>query len=164
MTDQPPAPTPDPQYTGSADSPSQPTSVPPGRRRVLPPPAPEGTELGAGSSPLSGVPWQLIAVPLVALVIATVALVWLLSGPDETSFADTRAGIESQDTFNNENTAGAPQQEVVNGWTTIEYLNLLSMQQEHDNNRRDALLFLILVSGLAAYTHHHLTRSRPSSG
>lgn len=42
------------------------------------------------------------------------------------------------------------QQEVVNGWTTIEYLNLLSEQQEQSNNRLDALLLLALLGGAVA--------------
>lgn len=47
-------------------------------------------------------------------------------------------------------TEGAPQQEVVNGWTTIEYLNLLSKQQEQSSERLDALLLLALLGGSAA--------------
>jgi hypothetical protein len=75
-------------------------------------------------------------------------------------FVDARDEIESRHLEQRER-CRCPQQEVVNGGTTIEYLNLLSVQQEHDNNRHHALLFLILISGLDGYTHHHLTRRGP---
>lgn len=171
MTDQPTQPTsdqPSRQPTDPATHP-QPNSATPGGRRILPPAGSTGSGPTAGGSttvdkptfaprkiPSGGLAWNKVAVPLVAALVAILAVFWLASGPEDTSFADARDEIESMDDLNNESTAGAPQQEVVNGWTTIEYLNLLSTQQEHENNRRDALLLLMLVSGLAAYTHHHL--------
>jgi hypothetical protein len=80
-----------------------------------------------------------------AVAIATIAI-WFSMAP-ENDYEDLRAKIESADDRNNENTAGAPQQEVVNGWTTIQYLNLLSIQQEESDRRRDALFVLALIGG-----------------
>ncbi len=56
-----------------------------------------------------------------------------------------REQIEDRDDRNNSETSGAPQQQVVNGWTTNEYLELLSVQAEESNARRDALLLLGLI-------------------
>ena len=165
MTDQPTGHEP---FDPTPGQPSQ--NEPQGGRRILPPSssAPEDRTssnlvegkptFAPGKMPPSGPDWSKVAVPLVASFIAVLAIFWFAASPEEAPFADTRDEIESIDDLNNESTEGAPQQEVVNGWTTIEYLNLLSTQQEHENNRRDALLLLILLSGLAAYTHHHLVR------
>lgn len=85
------------------------------------------------------------------LVLAGVALlVWFDAAPSDTTFADERSSIEATDDGNNLLAEGAPQQEVVNGWTTIEYLNLLSKQQELSDNRLDALLLLALLGGSVA--------------
>ena len=85
----------------------------------------------------------------VALACAAL-LVWFDAAPSDNTFSSERASIEAMDDANNLMTEGAPQQEVVNGWTTIEYLNLLSKQQEQSNNRLDALLLLALLGGSAA--------------
>ena len=61
------------------------------------------------------------------------------------------ASIESDDDANNESTAGAPQQEVVNGWTGIEYLHLMSDQLNGTTDGRPAALLTLLV--LAACLH-----------
>ena len=166
MTDQPTQPTPG-QHVES-DLPHPGGAEMPAGRRILPPrsagdtttrsgeSAVAGPRFAPGKMPSGGLDRSQVVVPLVATLVAVLAIFWFASGPEDTPFADARDEIESIDDLNNESTAGAPQQEVVNGWTTIEYLNLLSTQQEHENNRRDALLLLILLSGLAAYTHHHL--------
>jgi hypothetical protein len=86
-----------------------------------------------------------------ALALAAVAVgVWFDTAPSDNSFASERSSIEAMDDANNLRAEGAPQQEVVNGWTTIEYLNLLSEQQEQSNNRLDALLLLALLGGSVA--------------
>jgi hypothetical protein len=79
------------------------------------------------------------------LVIAAIAI-WFGLAPAN-SYADDRAEISRIDDRNNAATDGAPQQDVVNGWTTIDYLELLSVQQEESDNRRDTLLLLALVGG-----------------
>lgn len=86
-----------------------------------------------------------------AVVLAAVAVfVWFDTAPGDSSFASERSSIEATDDLNNLRAEGAPQQEVVNGWTTIEYLSLLSEQQEQSNNRLDALLLLALLGGSVA--------------
>ncbi len=82
-----------------------------------------------------------------ALLLAATLCVCLGFAPEE-SFDDRRSAIAREDDLNNGSTEGAPQQEVVNGWTTIAYLELLSEQQERSDNRRDGLLVVGLV-GLA---------------
>jgi hypothetical protein len=119
-----------------------------------------GPVLAKGKTPPAGTDRSKIVVPLVAVLIALIGIWWVAATPEDGAFKEARDGIESIDDLNNESTAGAPQQEVVNGWTTIEYLNLLSTQQEHESNRRDALLLLILLSGLGAYTHHSVSSAR----
>jgi hypothetical protein len=80
------------------------------------------------------------------IVMAAIGAFFLSSqGP---TYEEQRDEIASVDNANNQDTTGAPQQDVVNGWTTIDYLELLSVQQEESNNRRDFLLVL-LVSGVA---------------
>jgi hypothetical protein len=81
----------------------------------------------------------------VILVLAAIAL-WFGMAPED-SYEDVRADIESTDDLNNASTDGAPQQAVVNGWTTIDYLELLSIQQEESDDRRDSLFLLALVGG-----------------
>ena len=119
-----------------------------------------GPVFAKGKTPPAGIDHSKVVVPLVAVLIALIGIWWVAATPEDGSFKEARDGIESIDDLNNESTAGAPQQDVVNGWTTIEYLNLLSTQQEHESNRRDALLLLILLAGLGAYTHHSVSSAR----
>jgi hypothetical protein len=87
---------------------------------------------------------------VIAGLLAVAALgIWGGMAPED-SYTDVRASIESADDANNERTEGAPQQAVVNGWTTIEYLNLLSTQLEQSDDRRDALLLVGLLGAAAA--------------
>lgn len=90
------------------------------------------------------------------LVVIGAVGAFLLFQPDtsgsEISYAEQREAIAEADDANNDRTEGAPQQAVVNGWTTIDQLELLSIQQEESDirreqsdNRRDALLLLLVV-------------------
>ena len=85
--------------------------------------------------------------------------VWFGMSP-ETDYAEIRSTIEENDNANNSMTEGAPQQAVVNGWTANEYLQLLSLQQEESDDRRDAMLLLALLGGAAGVGVY--TLSRPS--
>jgi len=64
----------------------------------------------------------------------------------------TAESINSRNRANNNNASGAPQQTVVNGWTTIDWLELIS-EQLHQNqvatstDNRVAILLLLLVLG-----------------
>ncbi|NPC42946.1 hypothetical protein [Nocardioides sp. zg-1230] len=134
-----------------------PADVPVAGQQAAPPP-PAKPVFAPGKSPSGGADWRKIVVPLVAALVAVLAVWAYTAAPEGGAFADARSDIESMDDANNARTEGAPQQEVVNGWTTIEYLNLLSTQQEHDNDRRDMLLLLMLLSGLTAFTYTQAQR------
>ncbi|WP_435768726.1 hypothetical protein [Nocardioides sp. SYSU DS0651] len=79
-----------------------------------------------------------------AIVLVFIAL-GLFFGMGPSDYDRMREQIEDRDDRNNSETSGAPQQQVVNGWTTNEYLELLSVQAEESNARRDALLLLGLI-------------------
>jgi hypothetical protein len=72
-----------------------------------------------------------IAYVLIAL--AAIA-VWVFMAPEPSdvptagAYSSKVKTIEDMNDANNAYTEGAPQQEVVNGWTSIEYLNLISAQ------------------------------------
>lgn len=70
--------------------------------------------------------------------------------------------INARNNINNRNASGAPQQTVVNGWTTIDWLELISEQLQSlsnqdqsstsnnvatNNDNRTSLLLLLLVFG-----------------
>jgi len=111
------------------------------------------------------------------LVVVGAVGAFLLLQPDssdsEISYAEHREAIAAVDDANNESTEGAPQQAVVNGWTTIDQLELLSVQQEESeirrgqsDRRRDALLLLLVVGVallVAKSEHNQFTRSRSPS-
>lgn len=106
------------------------------------PPSPEG-------HPTVGTPPNWLQLVIAGLLALSALMIWAGMSPEE-SYADLRASIEDLDDANNQQAQGAPQQAVVNGWTTIEYLNLLSTQQEQSDDRRDALILVGLVGGAAA--------------
>lgn len=111
-------------------------------------PSPHGDSVRAEKKPTPVAGWVRI---VAGLVLAGVALlIWFDAAPKDATFASERSSIEATNNANNLLAEGAPQQEVVNGWTTIEYLNLLAKQQEQSNNRLDALLLLALLGGSVA--------------
>jgi hypothetical protein len=113
-----------------------------------------------------------------ALVLVAAALfIWFGKAPHPSHGINptgVAAAIEAQDNANNARTAGAPQQAVVNGWTSNDYLRLISKQL--DTNRygpvrdvRPAELLVLGVFGIAllAFTSPGpllpmQTRSEPS--
>lgn len=98
----------------------------------------------------------------VALLAAAVA-VWFGMAPESPDHSVKISSIESGDDANNALTEGAPQQTVVNGWTNLEYLRLISKQMDEASSapvrddRPEAMLGLC-VAGIALLA---LT-SRPS--
>ncbi|QAY63243.1 hypothetical protein ET495_08290 [Xylanimonas allomyrinae] len=89
-------------------------------------------------------------------VAALAAIVVFVAGapaePEATRHDATIAAIEADDNANNARTEGAPQQQVVNGWTTIAYLGHISDQVDDlpgrlaaSNDGRPAALLLIGV-------------------
>lgn len=95
------------------------------------------------------------------LIVAALA-VWFGMAPDSDAAPNNSsavASIEAEDDANNALAEGAPQQTVVNGWTTINYLNLLSEQvdeaaaPETGDQRTTAMLGLcVLGIALIAFT------------
>lgn len=95
---------------------------------------------------------------------ALAIIIFLLGGPSQNVY-ESAQGIDWEDTaesinlrnhINNENASGAPQQTVVNGWSAIDWLELISEQLNElpqqnqvtttiDN--RVSLLLLLLVLG-----------------
>ena len=96
------------------------------------------------------------------VLVAAAVAVWFGLAPsddDAPNHRSDRAAIESSDDGNNALTSGAPQQEVVNGWTTIAYLKLVSEQlddnaaPEATDERPAAMLGLCVIGiGLLAAT------------
>ena len=103
----------------------------------------------------------------VVLLAAGVA-VWFGLAPQEVETPDnesSRDSINETDDGNNILTDGAPQQSVVNGWTTIDYLELLSEQLDeaaaHDEDmadQRPAALLGLCLAGIC------LIAATPSAG
>lgn len=90
-------------------------------------------------------------------VLALAAVVIFFAGrPDSVEVNDhsfSRISIESDDDANNSRTQGAPQQQVVNGWTTNAYLRLISQQLDQVGalvpiDERPAALLLLGVLAL----------------
>lgn len=88
-------------------------------------------------------------------VLATLSILIFLVGGPRDSFGSTEQGnweavaesINSRNRINNSNTSGAPQQTVVNGWTTVDWLELISEQVQTNVDRRVPALLLLLVVG-----------------
>ena len=103
---------------------------------------------------------MLIARRIGSLVIAgTAVVIWFVLAPNEGDHSSQAATIEVTDDLNNESTAGAAQQAVVNGWTADSYLALLSRQLDEQttvgarDNRPAALLVLVVLAlALIAFT------------
>lgn len=94
---------------------------------------------------------------------ALALIIFLLGGPSqnvyetaqEINWEDTAELINTRNHVNNENASGAPQQTVVNGWTTIDWLELISEQlnelPQHNqvttniDNRVSSLLLLLVL-------------------
>lgn len=99
----------------------------------------------------------------VALLAAAIA-VWFGMAPDSPDNSKLISSIESGDDANNTIAEGAPQQAVVNGWTNLEYLHLISKQldeassAEVRDDRPEAMLGLC-VAGIAL-----LALTNPSLG
>ena len=91
-----------------------------------------------------------------ALAVAA-GLVWVLMAPEDphtSDYGSARDSIASNDDANNVMASGAPQQTVVNGWTSNDYLDLMSEQldalaQPDRVDRRPGILLLIASLGLA---------------
>jgi hypothetical protein len=91
--------------------------------------------------------------------------VWFGMAPDVPDHASQIAAIEANDNVNNASTAGAPQQAVVNGWTTIDYLQLLAQQSDElasgsVRDDRPTAMIGLCVAGIALLA---LT-TRPDAG
>src|SRR4051794_2615515 len=91
-----------------------------------------------------------------ALVVAAVGVWFGLNptGPTALDHGSPRADIESTDSANNARAEGAPQQTVVNGWTTNDYLALLSTQLDEasappEQDLRPAAMLGLCVVGIA---------------
>jgi hypothetical protein len=90
-------------------------------------------------------------------------IIFLSGGPSQNdheplsgiNWEDTVESIDNRNRTNNANASGAPQQTVVNGWTTIDWLELISEQLNelpHQNqvttnidNRVPSLLLLLVL-------------------
>lgn len=96
------------------------------------------------------------------VVIATLGLIIFLSSgrnnnvyTSQINWEETARSINNRNNINNNNASGAPQQTVVNGWTTINWLELISEQiydisyhdssQPNADNRIPTLLLLFLL-------------------
>ena len=101
--------------------------------------------------------WELLK-PRIRLigsaVIAALALLTLVAFSPTTPAADfsaDRASTWAEDSVNQENTTGAPQQQVVNGWTANALLDLISEQldEQPPPDQRPAVLLMLGVLMLA---------------
>lgn len=101
---------------------------------------------------------RLIGTTLLALA---ALLVMALAGPDTVSSSGSefdRSRIWSDEEANQSRTSGAPQQQVVNGWTTNEFLGLMSEQLDQvgaatvDHRPAGLLLIVVLQVGLLTVT------------
>lgn len=88
-------------------------------------------------------------------------LVMALAGPDTVSSSGSefdRSRIWSDEEANQSRTSGAPQQQVVNGWTANEFLGLMSEQLDQvgastvDHRPAGLLLIVVLQVGLLTVT------------
>ena len=86
----------------------------------------------------------------VILLLAAVA-VWFGMAPEAPDPATTISVIERAHRESNANTSGAPEQAVVNGWTTIDYLQLLAQQSDAASARQDrsTAMLGLCVAGIA---------------
>ncbi|WP_344249157.1 hypothetical protein [Isoptericola hypogeus] len=89
---------------------------------------------------------------MLAIAAATVFFVAAPESVDTGGHAGEVASIEAEDDLNNASAEGAPQQAVVNGWTTNRYLGLLTDQMDDQLQRpvgdpRLPALLLVLVLG-----------------
>lgn len=82
---------------------------------------------------------------IIALAAIGVLLFMAPDGVDSDTHQERVAKITDRNEANNEMTEGAPQQEVVNGWTSIDYLELMSDQLNGTPDRRPAALLTLLV-------------------
>lgn len=97
-----------------------------------------------------------------AFLACAAVLVWAFMGPERIAaedHADRLGEIAADDDANNEFTEGAPQQEVVNGWTSINYLELIAEDVNQLPDNRPAALLTLLV--LAACLHYGTTPTNP---
>lgn len=103
------------------------------------------------------------------VLVAAAATVWFTMEPEAPATLDhsvEAAAIEVEDDANNELTDGAPQQTVVNGWTTNAYLALISSQMDAASrpaprDDRPAAMLGLCVVGIAFLIA--TTRTRPIS-
>lgn len=93
----------------------------------------------------------------VGAAVLLVAAVWVwfnLSPAVQPDHRGARSSINAEDDLNNANTEGAPQQAVVNGWTNLQYEELISKQLDTNasaglrDDRPPAMLGLC-VAGIA---------------
>jgi hypothetical protein len=102
----------------------------------------------------------IIARKVGAAVLAIAAVVvWFTMGPEDRSSDITQALVEYE--LDNARTAGAPQQQVVNGWVAKDLLTIIAEQQNDvaSDERLPALVGL-LVLGAALYAFTSPRRAR----
>lgn len=156
--DIPPAPVPPPATAGVASAAGVNPPAGPGTapipQTVQPAGEPSNNIPPAQVPPAAGS--SLDVVRRIGYGIAAVAaiLVFFLGAPEAPSgHLDAVAAIQLNDSANNTRAEGAPQQQVVNGWTTIEYLGHLSDQVDELpatlNDSRPSALLLIGVLTMA---------------
>ena len=89
-------------------------------------------------------PWGLLLVGLVGF------LVWVTMSPLVTNYDSEIRSVDRSNTLNAAATESAPQQEVVNGWTTIGYLEVIAEQNNAalEQGERDGVLIGLAVLAL----------------
>jgi hypothetical protein len=96
-----------------------------------------------------------------ALILA-VAAIGIFFGMAPESHASDVSAIMMADSADQARAQGAPQQTVVNGWTTRNLLELISQQLDANQDPRPAALLTLAVLGLALYIFTSEPSGRPS--
>jgi hypothetical protein len=91
---------------------------------------------------------QAVAAVLLLVAVAFVVGPIVVGSADTSAYQDRLDAIDSEDALNNLRTEGAPQQQVVNGWTTISLLELQAQQQNDILDLQSRQLALLLVIAL----------------
>lgn len=102
------------------------------------------------------------------VILGVVALVVFFAMAPEGSFEDDVSrdsvvdSVMSEDSLNSATTDSAPQQQVVNGWTSRDLLEIIAREQvaPPEQDERPAALLLLGALGVAL----HLATSRPREG
>ncbi|WP_156253082.1 hypothetical protein [Pseudactinotalea terrae] len=87
-------------------------------------------------------------------IVAILTLAFLGPQDDTTDGSSERMIIWIDDEANQERTQGAPQQQVVNGWTSNALLDLISTQLDEPHDDRPAILLAlgVILLGLSVAT------------